>query len=37
MLSGPGAWLLFPGSLELSHLVRLADPVAARINTELTD
>jgi hypothetical protein len=35
MISGPGAWLL--GSIELSHLLRLADPVVARINTEITD
>lgn len=37
MISGPGTWLLFPGSIELSHLIRLADPVVARINTALTD
>jgi hypothetical protein len=37
MLIGPSPWLLFPGSIELNQLVRLADPVAARINTELTD
>jgi hypothetical protein len=37
MLAMPGAWWLFPASVELAHLVRLADPVVARINTELTD
>ncbi|MBV8530015.1 MAG: hypothetical protein JO104_01755 [Candidatus Eremiobacteraeota bacterium] len=37
MLWGPGSWILFPGTIELNHLVRLADPVAAKINTELTD
>lgn len=37
MISGPGTWLLFPGSIELGHLIRLADPVVARINTALTD
>ena len=37
MVWSPGTWILFPGSIELSQLVRLADPVAARINTELTD
>lgn len=35
--SGPGTWFAYPGSIEISHLVRLADPVIARINTELTD
>ncbi|MFY9718125.1 MAG: hypothetical protein WAK16_00645 [Candidatus Cybelea sp.] len=37
MVWGPGSWTLFPGSLELGPLVRLADPVVARINMELTD
>lgn len=37
MGAGPGAWSLIPGSLELSHLFRLAEPVMTRINTELTD
>jgi hypothetical protein len=37
MTWGPGAWRLFPGSIPLSSLIRLADPVVARINTELTD
>jgi hypothetical protein len=37
MTMGPAAWQLFPGSIELAHLVRLADPVVARINTELTE
>jgi hypothetical protein len=34
---GPGSWTLWPGSVDLSHLLRLADPVVARINTELTE
>lgn len=34
---GPGAWHMFPGSIHLSSLIRLADPVVARINMELTD
>jgi hypothetical protein len=37
MAWGPGAWHLFAGSIPLSSLIRLADPVVARINTELTD
>jgi hypothetical protein len=37
MAWGPGTWHLFPGSIHLSSLIRLADPVVARINTELTD
>ena len=37
MTWGPGTWRLFPGSIELGSLTRLADPVVARINTELTD
>ena len=30
MTWGPGAWRLFPGSIPLSSLIRLADPVVAR-------
>jgi hypothetical protein len=37
MISSPGTWVLSPGSIELSHLLRRADPVVARINTEITD
>lgn len=37
MTWGPGSWRLFPGTVKLESLVRLADPVVARINTELTD
>ena len=33
----PGSWRLFPGAVKTESLVRLADPVVARINTELTD
>lgn len=35
--SGPGTWFVYPGAIELAHLLRLAEPVVARINTELTD
>jgi hypothetical protein len=32
-----GTWTLYPGSIGLDHLLKLADPVVARINTENTD
>lgn len=35
--SGPGGWTVYPGFVTLSRLFRLAEPVVARINTELTD
>jgi hypothetical protein len=37
MRAGPGGWSLFPGSVELGNLIRLAEPIVAKINTQLTD
>jgi hypothetical protein len=37
MIATPGAWSFIPGSIGLSHLLRLADTVVGRVNTELTD
>jgi hypothetical protein len=37
MLWGPGVGWHFPGSIELTHLIRLMDPVVARINTTLSE
>ena len=33
----PSAFTLYPGSVTLDQLLRLADPVVARINTVRTD
>jgi hypothetical protein len=32
-----GSWTLYPASIQLDRLLKLADPVVTRINTELTD
>lgn len=37
MIASVGAWSFIPGSIRLTHLLRLADTVVARVNTELTD
>jgi hypothetical protein len=34
---GPGAWTLYPGEVTRDQLLRLADPVVARINAVRTD